>query len=731
MSHAAPVAPDLAQLQARARQLSAQAKAIRAAGPAATAEVADRYKAVVARMVARELSTIPVARLRDVTDGRLRLGPIESRYATVDQLQRVSVGQLMAIPGVGETTATQVVAAARSVSRTVEEGFRLRIDLDPSDGTVTNLLRATWYYDAVDRACAAARDIAVQASTELDQLAVDAKPAGYGRLRSLFTSRAKKDKALRAVDTLHGWMRWADDPANQAMWMRALHAIEAPPIADGQAWREFETRSPEFYGALGQVVDLRLDVGAAQGYLPEDVVARVNEQALDTSRLEVSLRGYQAFGARFALVQRQVIIGDEMGLGKTIQALAVMTHLAAGGQTRFLVVCPASVLVNWIREVRSRSQLAAFRLHGPETTRNHDQWLKRGGVGVTTFEGLRRLPLHEVALLVVDEAHFVKNPTALRSQLVASWTAGADRTLFLTGTPMENRVEEFQNLVRYLQPTIAAQVDARHGLAGADTFRRTVARVYLRRNQEDVLAELPDLVSVEEWETFGPPELGSYRAAVMDGNFMAMRRAAFDTVPITASAKMTRLLELCDEAGSNGHKVLVFSYFRDVLDKVSQALGTRAHGPLTGSVAADKRQAMVDGFADAPSDAVLVAQIQAGGVGLNVQAANVVVICEPQVKPSMESQAIARAHRMGQVRKVQVHRLLIEDSVDQRMLEILAGKQQLFDEYAAKSDLASATPDAVDITETELAKTIIAAEQERLALEQIAAQRPEMDDPLV
>jgi superfamily II DNA or RNA helicase len=673
-------------------------------------------------MVARELSTIPVSRLRDVTDGRIRLGPIESLYSTVDQLQRVSVGQLLTIPGVGETTATQVVAAARSVARTVEEGFRLRIDLDPSDATVTNLLRATWHFDAVERDTGPARATALRAAAELDQLVTDAKPAGYGRLRSLFTSRAKKDKAQEAVDALRGWTRWADDPANHAIWTRALDATHAAPLTDGQAWQQFEVRSPEFYGALGQVVDLRLDVGAAQGYLPDDIVARINEQTLDTSQLDVSLRGYQAFGARFALVQRQVIIGDEMGLGKTIQALAVMTHLAAGGHTRFLVVCPASVLVNWMREVRARSQLATFRLHGPETTRNHDQWLKRGGVGVTTFEGLRRLPLHEVTLLVVDEAHFVKNPAALRSQLVTSWTAGADRTLFLTGTPMENRVEEFQNLVRYLQPDIAARVDARHGLAGADTFRRTVAPVYLRRNQEDVLSELPDLVSVEEWENFGPSEATAYRCAVMDGNFMSMRRAAFDATPVTVGTKMTRLLELCEEAGANGHKVLVFSYFRDVLDKVVQALGARAHGPLTGSVSADKRQALVDGFTAAGTDAVLVAQIQAGGVGLNVQAANIVIICEPQVKPSTESQAIARAHRMGQVRKVQVHRLLTEDSVDQRMLEILGAKQQLFDEYAAKSDLATATPDAVDITETELAKTIIAAEQERIALESIAAQ---------
>jgi len=112
---------------------------------------------------------------------------------------------------------------------------------------------------------------------------------------------------------------------------------------------------------------------------------------------------------------------------------------------------------------------------------------------------------------------------------------------------------------------------------------------------------------------------------------------------------------------------------------------------------------------------VLVSQIQAGGVGLNIQAASVVIIAEPQLTPSIEEQAIARAHRMGQVRPVDVHRLLCEDSVDQRVLELLAGKREAFDEYARRSDMANATPDAVDTgSETELRHAIVAAERTRL-----------------
>jgi len=145
------------------------------------------------------------------------------------------------------------------------------------------------------------------------------------------------------------------------------------------------------------------------------------------------------------------------------------------------------------------------------------------------------------------------------------------------------------------------------------------------------------------------------------------------------------------------------------------------------------RQELVDAFAAAKGHAVLVSQIQAGGVGLNMQAASVVILCEPQVKPTLETQAIARAHRMGQVRRVDVHRLLAEDSVDQQMLEITREKRKEFDEYARRSDLAAATPDAIDISDlaavaevasqAEAERRIVAEERSRLGIAQAAPPR--------
>jgi hypothetical protein len=125
---------------------------------------------------------------------------------------------------------------------------------------------------------------------------------------------------------------------------------------------------------------------------------------------------------------------------------------------------------------------------------------------------------------------------------------------------------------------------------------------------------------------------------------------------------------------------------------------------------------MVDDFAATKGHSVLVSQIQAGGVGLNMQAASVVILCEPQVKPTLETQAIARAHRMGQIRRVQVHRLLATDSVDQRMLEILEAKKELFDAFARRSDTADSMPEAVGLNPQTMARQVIAAERERLGL---------------
>lgn len=194
-------------------------------------------------------------------------------------------------------------------------------------------------------------------------------------------------------------------------------------------------------------------------------------------------------------------------------------------------------------------------------------------------------------MLIVDEAHYIKNPKAGRSQTVAEAAAMAQCVVFLTGTPMENRVEEFRNLVAYLQPGTARGLTATDAIAGANHFRRAVAPVYLRRNQEDVLTELPEKIEVDDWVLLTTQDAAAYRGAVRSRNLMAMRQAAFRA---DSPAKLERICEIVDEAREDGRKVIVFSFFLGVLDRIKNAVGRDTAGPICGSVPPRERQRLVD-----------------------------------------------------------------------------------------------------------------------------------------
>ncbi|MBM7442526.1 DEAD/DEAH box helicase [Streptomyces sp. HB132] len=671
-------------------------------------------------LVDHGLASIPVSRLTEVTEGRLRLGALEQAgYGTVGRVHGAGRYELRQIPGVGAQTADQVLAAARQIARAVRDSVAVRMDVDAPDAATTSLLVALHRLVGGGPDVRRAVDAARRLTAELEPLLTTAAPA-RSRLRMLFSGRAAGDLALAAVAAVRGVLRDSDARELRTLFAQVSVDLLRGPVSEAEAWVDFELRPADYYSLLAELSGSGPDRDAAQGFLPAGIADRVRGLRLDDTCLRVSLRGYQSFGARFALTQKRVILGDEMGLGKTVQAIAALAHLAAGGETHFLVVCPASVLINWRREIEARSTLRAVPVHGPERQDAFTEWRERGGVALTTFDALHSLPDGpgggvRPGMVVVDEAHFVKNPATRRSRAVSGWTRHTDRVLFLTGTPMENRVEEFRSLMHQLRPESAPLVTSTHGVAGSHAFRRAVAPAYLRRNQDDVLGELPALVQADEWEEFSPADLEAYRDAVGSGHFMRMRRAAYAR-PET-SAKLNRLRELVSEAEDNGLKVVVFSYFREVLRTVQEALGDGVFGPLSGSVPAARRQDLVDSFGATEGHAVLLSQIQAGGVGLNIQAASVVILCEPQIKPTMEHQAVARAHRMGQIRTVRVHRLLAADSVDQRMLDILARKDRLFDAYARRSDVAEATPDAVDVSDGDLARRIVEEEQMRLAAE--------------
>lgn len=482
----------------------------------------------------------------------------------------------------------------------------------------------------------------------------------------------------------------------------------------------FRQNSAPFYAMLEAVMGESFAKAAETGVnaLPEELLQSIENFPLNTGSLKATLRRYQTFGTKYILHQERVLLGDEMGLGKTMQALAAFCHLAANGAKHFLVVCPLSVVVNWKREVESQTGLQAIEVYGDNRAMEMTMWAAQGGVAITSFETLNKLPVPAVVdlqMMVVDEAHYVKNPKAQRTKSVMAAVARAKRVLFMSGTPLENKVEEMQFLIQCLQPQVAEKIKDLKQIIHAEEFRKAIAPVYLRRVREDVLKELPELVEKEQWGLMNQDEMNAYKDALVNGSFMAVRQVSWQLSDMAKSTKAQRLKEICEDAKEGGRKLIIFSFFKDVLSKVSTMLGEYCIGVIDGSVPASERQSMIDQLKDAPAGSALVCQIQAGGVGLNIQAASVVVFCEPQIKPSLETQAVARAYRMGQAQSVMVHRLLMDDTVDERVMEILKQKSQLFDNFADESLIGEMD---TQINENAVMKDIIAEERKRLGLEE-------------
>ena len=678
------------------------------------------YEVEQRRVIHEQLSRMPLDALKDASEGRLRLGAIQAAgICTVAAVQAARF-RLESIKGVGPKTSTQVIAAASQVEIALRKETRVRFDIDGRPREQTSLLSALRSYEIARRDIESLRPslevVAGRIKADFNAARLEARP-----VRRFFSGGLRKKEARAAFERLGVLLSDPGTIATVSEMAKVWERLAGPSGGENAVWDDYTKRSVAYNGLLIEVGGLAPEADASQGFLPAEIVKRIRGLDLDTTLLRASLRGYQSFGAKYALVQGRTILGDEMGLGKTIEALAMLCHLRSHGDTHFLVVSPANVLVNWEHETRRHSRLEQiWRLHGDDRYRFLRLWTRYGGVAITTFDTLRtlNLPTIKIAAVVIDEAHYVKNPAALRTKAVLSLLSQSKRSLLMSGTPMENRVEEFRTLVNHVRPDIALTIGTNVGVAGADAFRRAVAPVYLRRNQTDVLNELPPKIETAEWLTLNGEAADVYRRAVAAGNFMQMRRAVFLTERPGDSPKLSRLLEIAREAAENHRKVVVFSFFLDVLKRVHTALGPLAVGPLTGSVSPPARQLLVDRFSAQREPAVLVSQIEAGGVGLNIQAASVVILTEPQWKPTTEEQAIARCHRMGQVRPVEVHRLLTENSVDEHMLTILARKSALFADYVRWSVMKDATPEAIDVTVDEnTIKVATQAERERRIIE--------------
>lgn len=665
--------------------------------PLSAPNLAARAQAVRKRMAQQRsqllLAQLPVEKLKEVTNDRLRFAGLEDiGVMTVADVLNTSQSVLESVNGIGPLTASRMKAAAQSLATESLAEAGSAIGSEPSEPAV-ELVRILNMFEQSD----------VLTSEQADR---------RDRILEYFESFPENLSPWGPPFTvLKSGERYYEQFIEDMAWAAAVPESFRPgPATDPgpAAWQDYLARPAHYQSLLQALLEEDTEHNVD---LPADTLEAIRSLRLDDSLLSnLYLRGYQSFGARFALVQKKIILGDEMGLGKTIQALAVAAHLAAKDKgARILAVVPASVLVNWYREATQLTTLRVRIAHGPEKETEAAQWAEEGGLLVVTYDGARTMKLATPTLLIVDEAHMVKNPAAQRSQAVAQLIAAADYAMLLTGTPLENRVSDFAQLVEYVAPGLTDPTEP----ISARAFKKKVAGVYLRRNQVDVLDELPEKVDHLEWVELGEADSRAYAEAIDASNWMLMRRASF-LAPASQCAKMQRIREIVEEATLERRCVVIFSFFREVLARLEEEFAPQVVGVISGDVPPAKRQDYIDCLGGERN--VLLAQIGAGGAGLNIQKASVVILTEVQVKPSVEDQAIARAHRMGQTRMVNVHRILGEGTVDEHLLELTGQKRALFDAYARDSTAATVA-DATDISETQLAEQIIAAERARLGFE--------------
>ena len=344
----------------------------------------------------------------------------------------------------------------------------------------------------------------------------------------------------------------------------------------------------------------------ATATLPKAIVEQVLNYPLVTKNLLVKMRKYQDFGTKYILSYRNVLLGDEMGLGKTIQAIAAANHLYQIGQRHAIVVCPLSILENWKSEIHKWSKLNAYTYRGAKAKRDkeYDAWLYNGGILLTNYEQcfhlVKKKDKPAIDLLVVDEAHYIKNPQTNRAKHVKELANIAEYKLFMSGTPLENNLVEMMQLIDILNPTLSKQIRKDQNRLTIEQFKERLATVYLRRKRKEVLQELPKMSIIERWSSFTDEEQKFYDKCVDEaslsglGALVKMRRAAFID---DESEKIAQIKEIAQEAKDMNRKVIVFSFFKNsVLKRLAMLLPTSMEDVLSGDLSSGNRQKLIDKF---------------------------------------------------------------------------------------------------------------------------------------
>ena len=442
--------------------------------------------------------------------------------------------------------------------------------------------------------------------------------------------------------------------------------------------------------------------------------------------LHADLFPYQARGVRWMweTVNRTggLILADEMGLGKTLQIIALLLMDPPENAAPALIVCPTSLIANWVREFGKFAPSLSLMVHRGAHRAGIYRDLQVASVVITTYETMVNdisiFSSFEWAWVICDEAQAIKNPHSNRRQAIV--TIPRRKSIPMTGTPVENTLTDLWSLADFAIPGMLGdrtifEVEFPDTLEAGQALGRLTDPIILKRRVRDVAADLPDRIDIDL-----PLELDDGLARHYDN----VREATLEKYPVAGALvatlqlqlvcahpwlrtpdaalvdwddakivtredlplltpKLERTVELLREAFANGRKVIVFALFNRIGDLIRTACKDFAEtywGAINGSTPQEDRQTFIDEFSAHDGAACLILNPKAAGAGLNITAATVVIHFTPVWNPALEAQASARAHRRGQTEPVTVYRLFYKDTVEEVMIERSAWKSDLANE---------------------------------------------------
>ena len=446
-----------------------------------------------------------------------------------------------------------------------------------------------------------------------------------------------------------------------------------------------------------------------------DEAAALNPKLPKTFRGE--LREYQEEGyrwlARLAHWGAGACLADDMGLGKTVQTLTLLLARAEGGPA--LVVAPTSVCSNWIEEAERFTPTLNMKELRYGDRENMVQGLEPMDVLITSYSLLQNerdlLSGTNWHTIVLDEAQAIKNMATKRS--ASAMKLRGDFRVITTGTPIENNLTELWNLFRFINPhylcshesfsrKFALPIERDGDKAARKRLKKIIAPFLLRRNKEQVLTELPAKTEITLRVELKEEERNFYEAlrrnaledlTLYDGTdkrfkifaqLVKLRRACCNSALVAQgearypSAKLEAFSEVMDDLRAGGHKALVFSQFVDHLTLLRKTLDEKGvpYQYLDGSTLPAERTKRVRAFQTGSGDCFLIS-LKAGGMGLNLTAADYVIHMDPWWNPAVEEQASDRTHRIGQQRPVTVYRIVAKDTIEEKIVDLHSWKRYL------------------------------------------------------